>query len=177
MKKLLLVVVAISLSGTIARAEDAAKAYLKRLAGDWHFKCVEGKLKTFGVVSARLSNDKNVVHATETGMPLDQSWAYKGQAVIRQVGDSNITKGTWKGAGGTQFEDEITFAKEGSKITGKGKRTGFLKNGTPISGDITIISPDEDHISIRLTNAMTGTRQDPDMILQDIRVKFDDMTK
>lgn len=177
MRRLFIVVATLLASGALAQAQDAAEAFLSRFAGDWHSTTTQGDYRGLGVMSARLSKDRALVQGTETQLPLDQSWSLKGQFTMSQTGKGNSLKMSYRSPNGMHFEEELSFTKEGNTIKGKGKRTGWRRDGAPFTGDVIVSSPDEDHCTWRVTNMLSGVKEEPDLILQFTRAKFEEAPK
>ena len=150
---------------------------MERAVGQWHGTTTAGDEKGFGVMTGRWSNDKTAVLSQERvfGPELTETWY--GRSIKRQGDKTGTMKMCYAAKDGTQFEDEITFTKEGKVLTGKGKRKGFDGDGEAFSADVTVTSSDEDQIIWRITNGIINGVKRPDLILKFTRVNRDDLVE
>jgi hypothetical protein len=177
MKRTLAVMMAVVLFGSVARGEDLAKEYLERLVGQWHSRWISGQEKGFGLMSCQFADDRATVVLKEKLFGLDFSSPWSGRALVQHTNRPNSFKMCYSAEEGAQFEDKVTVTKVGAALAMKGIRKGVGGDGKAISGDCTIDSPDADHITLKMTNCMTGGKKEPDFVLSFTRVKHNDLAK
>lgn len=175
MRKMLLLMVALTFSATSAKGEDLARAFLQRHVGSWHSRSLTGQDKGFGVLSAAFSEDQTAVLIKEKTCALDMTKPWNGRGIYRQAEKPNTLRLYYLADDGTQFEDELTVTKEGTSLSATGKRRGFQGDGKPFSADVVISSPNDDQIILKARNGKLGDKTLPELTLWFTRVKHDDM--
>jgi hypothetical protein len=173
-KQTVCAVALIFMSSGMARAEDAARAFMERSVGQWHSTVMSGEEKSIGLTMSRWSSDKSGILGQEKvfGAELTEIWFGRS---VKQLGEKpNTMKMHYAAEDGTQFEDQITFNQEGNVFKGSGKRRGFDGNGDTFTADVTVTSSDDNHMTWRIANGRFGGEERPDLILKFTRARHDD---
>jgi hypothetical protein len=173
MKRVFLLSLLLLLGATVVNAEDLTKPFMERMAGQWHSKLTAGDFKGFGLLSARFSEDRTALLARELIVPLDQSAVWHGMSILQPTETPNTFRECYSAQNGTQLVFEFTIAKEGNAFVGKGRQRGFGADGKVRLGDLTI-SVDEQSVTWKVSNRKNGGKDEPDLIMQFSRVKFDE---